>query len=510
MSTTELLQREWTAFRRPGRLIALTAAALTVIAISLVSSLGNRSSCDPGPCPAVPTAGDGSTVSDRFWFLHRDLGPEGSITVRMTSMTGTITYPPPNHDQIVSGLVPWAKAGIIVKDGLRQGSQYAALMMTGSHGVRFQYDYRHDVAGSAGGMSEQSPRWLRLSRSADTITAAESTDGRRWRTVGTAKLAGLPNTVQVGLFATSPGDLTLRKVGLGGAVEEVRFTQAVGSFDNVTVEGGATGSWHSDPVGQMNRTDWEKYHLASGAVQHDGVITVSGTGDIGPRSEEGVPAIALTLLGLPVALIVVIVVAARHGARTARDMDSRQVIAARAAVVGAATFVTGLVAVGVAFPAGLVILEANGIPVQPVSAPTGARVIAGVAGVLALCAMLTYGFGVLLRRGWAAILAGTSLVAVPYAVTALPLLPDTVSEWLLRLTPAAGFAVTQTMVKYPQVTAHYAPSAGYFPLPWWAGLVLLCAYTAVVVRLALGPRVRKPPRTPTGDSAGAAQVSQSH
>lgn len=126
MSTTELLRREWIAFRRPGRLIALAAAALTVIALGLLSTFGNRSSCD-GPCPAAPVAGDGSIVSDRFWFLHRDLGREGSITVRMTSMTGTITYPPPNHDQIVPGLVPWAKAGIIVKDGVRQGSQYAAL-----------------------------------------------------------------------------------------------------------------------------------------------------------------------------------------------------------------------------------------------------------------------------------------------------------------------------------------------------------------------------------------------
>ncbi|MET9020984.1 hypothetical protein ABZV93_13450 [Actinopolymorpha sp. NPDC004070] len=85
---------------------------------------------------------------------------------------------------------------------------------------------------------------------------------------------------------------------------------------------------------------------------------------------------------------------------------------------------------------------------------------------------------------------------MPYAVTAVPLLPDTVSEWLLRLTPAAGFAVTQTMVEYPQVTAHYAPSAGYFPLPWWGGLVLLCAYTAVVLRTAFGRGGREPAPNP--------------
>ncbi|MCW3819621.1 DUF1349 domain-containing protein [Micromonospora sp. DR5-3] len=484
MSTTELLRREWSAFRSPGRLTALAAAALTIIALGLLYAFGNHSSC-PGPCPVAPVASGGATVSDRFWFLHRDLGREGSITVRMTSMTGTITYPPPNHDQIVSGLVPWAKAGIIVKDDVRQGSRYAAVMMTGSHGVRFQYDYRHDVAGSAGGVSEQSPRWLRLSRSGDTITGSESADGKQWHTVGAAKLDGLPDTVQVGLFATSPGDLTLRKVGLGGAIEEVRFTQAVGVFDNVTVEGGATDVWDSDPVGEMNHTDWEKYHNASGAAERNGVITISGTGDIGPLGEEGARTVEKTLPGLAVALIIALIVAARYGARTAPETASRQVIAARAAVVGAATFVAGLVAVGVVLPAGTAILKGNGIAVQPMPILTGARVIVGVPAVLALCAVLAYGVGVWLRRGWAAIIIGLSLVALPYAITAFPLLPDTVSEWLLRLTPAAGFAVQQTMEEYPQVTAHYAPSAGYFPLPWWAGLAVLCVYAMIVMRMVV-------------------------
>ncbi|MFY1687342.1 hypothetical protein [Plantactinospora sp. WMMB782] len=511
MSTTELLRREWAAFRRPARLAALAAAALVVIALGLLYAANNRSSC-PGECPAAPVADDGSTVSDTFWFLHRDLGREGSITVRMTAMTGTITYPPPDHDEIVPGLVPWAKAGIIVKDGVRQGSRYAALMMTGSHGVRFQHDYRHDVAGSGGDVSAQSPRWLRLTRSGDTVTGSESADGRRWHTVGAARLDGLPDVVQVGLFATSPGDLTLRRVGLGGAIEEVRFTQAVGVFDNVTVEDGvndedgvsiadgvndedgaavedrSTGAWRSEPVGEMNHTDWERYHNASGAVVRDGVVRVSGTGDIGPLGDEGARTVEKTLPGLVVGLVVLLVVAARYGARPAVRPLARSVIAARTAVLAAATFGTGLVAVGVVLPVGTAMLRGNGIAVQPVPALTTARVIVGVAAVLALCAVLTYGLGVLLRRGWAAILLGLSLIALPHAGTALPLLPDPVAEWLLRLTPAAGFAVKQTAEEFPQVVAHYAPSAGYFPLPWWAGLAVLCGYTLLVLWTAVGRR----------------------
>jgi hypothetical protein len=466
-------------FLRPGRLIAFVVAALAVIGLGLVFAAGNHASCD-GPCPAPPIASDGSLVSDGFWFYHRDLGREGSITVRLTDMTGTITYPPPNHDKIVPGLVPWAKTGIIVKDGLRQGSQYAALMLTGSHGTRLQYDYRHDIAGSAGGVSPATPRWLRLTRSGATITGAESADGKQWHTVGSATLDTLPATVQVGLFATSPGDLTLRKAGLGGATEEVRFTQAVGVFDNVTVAGG-TGAWASSSVGDMNHTDWEKLHNASGAVDRNGVITVSGSGDIGPAGADGAFTVDKVLPGLVLALIIVIVLAARYGARSVPST-------ARTIVVGAATFVTGLVAVGVVIPVGTAMLRGNGILVQPQPLLTSVRVVVGVALALALSAVLAYGLGAWLRRGWPAILCGLAAVALPYAVASQPLLPDAVAQWLLRVTPAAGFAVQQTLEEYPQVTAHYAPSTGYFPLPGWAGLLVLCAYTAVVLWLG----VRKP------------------
>ena len=452
-------------FLRPGRLIALATAALAVIGLGLLAASGNHASCD-GPCPPA------ATVSDTFWFLHRDLGREGGITARMTAMSGTITYPPPDHDEIVPGLVPWAKAGIIVKDGVGQGSRYAALAMTGTHGVRFQYDYTHDVAGSR----SATPRWMRLTRSGDTITGAESADGRQWRTVATATLDGLPDTVQVGLFATSPGDLTLRKVMLGGAVEQVRFTQAVGVFDHVTVEGGNAGGWVSEPVGDMNRTDWERFHNASGAVESGGAITVSGTGDIGPGGQDGPPIVPMLLMGLVIAVVIVLVVAARSPGGPA--------------VVAAAAFVTGLVAVGVTLPAGLAILHRNGVQsVLPFW--TGVRVAVGLAVVLALCAVFAYGLRAWLRRGWAAILLAVGLVAVPYGVATLPILPDTLAEWLLRVTPAAGFAVRQTVVEYPQVTAHYAPSAGYFPLPWWAGLAVLCAYATIALLLARSVPVRR-------------------
>ncbi|MEV6166643.1 hypothetical protein AB0L99_00260 [Streptomyces sp. NPDC051954] len=497
LTTKELLRQEWTGFRRPGRLIAMAVAALLVLALGLLDASGDHASCD-GSCPTDPRGPDGSLVSDQFYFLHKDLGENGSITVRMTSMTGTITYPPPDHDRIVPGLAPWAKAGIIVKDGVRQGSSYAALMVTGGHGVRMQYDYRHDVAGSAGGVSAKAPRWLRLTRSGDTITGYESADGKQWAKVGTAKPSRLPETVQVGLFATSPGDLTLRRVGLGGATEETRFTQAGATFDNVDLEGSTSAEgWSGEAVGDMNHTDWEKYHQASGAVVGaNGTMTVTGTGDIGPAGTEGGRPPERILVGLILGLLIVLVVAVRfitpeYRREPGGSTVTGRVLAAKAIVVGSVTFVTGLLSVGTVIPVGLAILKANGIPLIGVSTLTGVRVVVGVAALLALAAVLALALGAMLRRGWLAILVAVSAIAVPYAVTAVPLLDDGLSQWLLRVTPAAGFAIQQTLVEYPQVVAHYAPSAGYFPLPWWAGIAVLCAYTA----MALGVAVSRLPRS---------------
>ena len=102
------------------------------------------------------------------------------------------------------GPQPWAKAGIIIKASTTPGSAYAAVMATPGHGVRMQWNYTNDTAGLPGTVSAASPRWLRLTRSGDTITGYDSADGSHWTKIGTATLAGLPSTVQAGLFVASP------------------------------------------------------------------------------------------------------------------------------------------------------------------------------------------------------------------------------------------------------------------------------------------------------------------
>ena len=53
-----------------------------------------------------------------------------------------------------------------------------------------------------------------------------------------------------------------------------------------------------------------------------------------------------------------------------------------------------------------------------------------------------------------------------------------------RLTPAAAFAIQQTLPQFPQVSGAYSPATGYFPLAPWAGVAVLCGYAALALILA--------------------------
>jgi hypothetical protein len=77
------------------------------------------------------------------------------------------------------------------------------------------------------------------------------------------------------------------------------------------------------------------------------------------------------------------------------------------------------------------------------------------------------------------------LVVLPYLLATTSLLPAEAGRWLLRITPAAGFAIEQILPAYHQVTLPYTPSDGYFPLAPWAGLGVLALWAAALLGLAV-------------------------
>jgi hypothetical protein len=461
------LRAEWTKFRTArGWVIGMAGAALVLVALGALTAAGMRTTCGAGAveeaCPVPPLGPDGGAVEDRFVLAHRTLTGDGVITARLTGMTGIITYPPPDHDEIVSGLVPFAKAGVIVKADSRPGSSYAALMLTGKHGVHLQHDFTHDTAGRPGGVSATSPRWLRLVRAGGTITGYESPDGTRWAKVGTVRPARLPATVRVGLFVTSPGDLTVKPFG----VSQVRFTQATGVFDNVSTQG-AVGGWHHEKVGDDGMmTDWERHHRPAGVMEAAGTFTVTGSGDIAPRTDGR--RVEQTLVGMVPALLLVIVVATlavtaehRRGLIRTTQLTTphrTQALAAKTLVLAGVTFTTTLAATAATIPLAVRILHAGGSTLLPVSTLTELRVILGTATVFALAAALTVALGTLYRRAAPTLATAFALLVLPYILSTF--LPDTPARLLLTLTPPARFAIQQSVPEYPQVIAPNAPPGG--------------------------------------------------
>ncbi|MDP9869617.1 MULTISPECIES: ABC transporter permease subunit [Streptosporangium] len=496
----QLVRAEWTKFRTVrGWVLGMVAAALVTVLLGLLTASGSHTSCSKGPvevaCPTPPLGPDGQAVSDKFYFVHRQLEGDGGITVRVTSMTGQIRLADltPGVRRVVPGVVPWAKAGVIIKESTRQGSPYAAVMVTGEHGVRMQHNYVHDTAGRPGGVSARSPRWLRLVRSGDTFTGYESADGRRWTRVGTVRLAGLPSTVRIGLFTASPGDLTVTQGDFGGTIAAARFAEATAVFDQVGLEGRTSGgAWSRDDIGVTTELDGSSHH-PGGSEQSGGRFTVTGVGDIGP-DEEG-RSIENTLSGALAGLIVVIVVAVlfitaeyRRGLiRTTLLAGPRRgrTLAAKAVVVAAVTFVAGLAAAAASVAIGTRILRANGNYVLPVSALTEVRVVAGFAALLAVAAVFALALGALFRRSAPAVTAAIAMIVLPHILATASVLPTGVAQWLLRLTPAAGFAIQQSIPEYSHVLGNYVPQAGYYPLAPWAGLAVLCGYAALALGLAV-------------------------
>jgi len=322
------------------------------------------------------------------------------------------------------------------------------------------------------------------------VTGYDSIDGTHWTRVGSARLSGLPTTVPAGLFAASP-DYQQISQRVGGESGTVSPTQATALFDQINAP---TGAWTGTEVGgeASPRGDTLSAFSHSG-----GTVTVRGSGDIAPAvGGDPSPGRGLdrTLVGTFAGLIALIVVAAlfitaeyRRGLiRTTLAASPRRsrVLAAKAVVVGAVAFVAGLAAAALAIPLGQHVLRGNGNYVYPVSTSTEVRMIVGTAALLAVTAIGALAVGTMLRRGAGAVTVVIVAIVLPYILAVASVLPASAGQWLLRVTPAAAFAVQQSLIQYPQVSGQYTPASGYYPLSPWAGFAVLCGYTAVALAVA--------------------------
>ncbi|MFG2091375.1 MULTISPECIES: hypothetical protein [unclassified Spirillospora] len=116
------------------------------------------------------------------------------------------------------------------------------------------------------------------------------------------------------------------------------------------------------------------------------------------------------------------------------------------------------------------VLRSNGLAPPPLGDATVLRAVVGTGALLGVIAVFALAVAVIVRRSAPAITVVLLLLLVPQIVaTGLPL---SAARWLERLTPAAGFAIQQTVTQYDRAIGP------------WAGFGVLCAYTAVALAAA--------------------------
>jgi ABC-type transport system involved in multi-copper enzyme maturation permease subunit len=147
------------------------------------------------------------------------------------------------------------------------------------------------------------------------------------------------------------------------------------------------------------------------------------------------------------------------------------VLAAKAIVAGLVSLAAGLAAsFGAMLLAGPV-LRSNGVAPPPLWDAAVLRAVLGTGALLGVIAVFAVAVAVIVRRSAPAITMVLLLLLVPQIVaTGLPL---SAARWLERLTPAAGFAIQQTVTRFDRAIGP------------WTGFGVLCGYTALALAAAV-------------------------
>jgi hypothetical protein len=358
-----------------------------------------------------------------------------------------------------------------------------------------------DFAADVGGSASTGARWLRLTRSGNTVAGYESADGTTWRRIATMTPKALPATAEIGFYLSSAPEVHISR-GMGGSSMGSYLTNATATFDGVQMTPAAATAWHADAIampvsdqGEPPPTKVDRRRANSPdppplLTERSGTYTVNGTGKVGPQQpdDDMVEAALLGVLGGLMALIAVGVLFATSEYRkgmirtTFAAMPSRgRVLAAKALVLGGVAFVLGLAALVASFLLAVPSLKKHGF--APPAFPTPSLADGAVLRVLLLGALFMTGVavfamavGTLLRHSAAAITLAIGLVVLP--VIAGSILPGTSPRWLMYTTLAGGFA-----------TLRAKPPTDTLAEPWaligpWTGLGVVWAYAAIGLGLA--------------------------
>ncbi len=250
---------------------------------SAVSAQGSAAAGTGGTFLVRGGGDDISGTRDGFHFVHRELNGDGTIIARVLSQENT-------HE--------WAKAGVMIRDGLTPGARHAIMAVTPGNGLAAEGRTRANGQSFHGpGQAGSAPVWVRLTRRGDLFVFSWSEDGVTWFELHRRTLS-LPAKTRVGLCVTSTAGVTLSAV----TFDQVRFyplapyvftgqpqSQLVKAGDpalfEVATEGDPPGSfvWQRNRKTLAGERDF-RYALAHVQIGHAGAHRVLAGGRL-PSAE---------------------------------------------------------------------------------------------------------------------------------------------------------------------------------------------------------------------------------
>jgi phosphatidylserine/phosphatidylglycerophosphate/cardiolipin synthase-like enzyme/regulation of enolase protein 1 (concanavalin A-like superfamily) len=190
-------------------------------------------------------------TADAFHYAYRPLNGDGSITARVAT---------------IEAVNAWTKAGVMIRGSLSPSSAHGFMLVaaSASKGVPFQRRTSDgNTSVSTAGPQATAPRWVRLVRAGNAISAFQSPDGSNWALVASDTFV-MPATVFVGLAVSS----------------HVVGANATATFDGVTVASSAPPPPNAPPTVSITNppagaafTAPATIAIAASAADGDGSVT---------------------------------------------------------------------------------------------------------------------------------------------------------------------------------------------------------------------------------------------
>jgi regulation of enolase protein 1 (concanavalin A-like superfamily) len=139
---------------------------------------------------AFTVTGGGADIwgtMDAFHFVYRAFTGDGEAVARVDSL---------------QNINAWTKAGIMIRETLDPDSVHALMLVSSAKGVAFQRRIATGGVSTSTGGAGATPRWVKLTRTGQTIAASTSADGSTWTVLGQDTFA-FPANVYVGLAVSS-------------------------------------------------------------------------------------------------------------------------------------------------------------------------------------------------------------------------------------------------------------------------------------------------------------------